>query len=589
MIVPMEKVTVLCLAADQDRTLHVLRDLGVLHVSHSVAPEGADIEEARGRLGRIERALELLPHGKVATPADTDPATVVDAIEVEVRRSNEISGELRELRALHDRYEPFGSFDPEDAECLARHSLPVQLFKAPAGHPLPNIKDAPLLVLRRDRSGLYFAVVGMVLVNDPAVEHVPLPPLPLRELDEEIARLDQELRACEMRIADHADSLPRVEALAEEVRAEIRFLEARSGMGARKPVVFLRGFCPQRQVERIRALAAEHGWGLLVEPLRPGETVPTQLENAGWVRPIKAVFDFIGVLPGYWEVDISAFFLIFLTLFFAMIVGDGGYGALFLAFTLVGRALAPGVMKKPLYPLLLIMSIATIGWGLLTGNFFGITVEALPAPLRALRIEWLSPEANMMQLCFLIGAIHLTLARAWGVLLNRGKLTALAHAGWICTTWTMFALANAMVLGKEFPTIMLWVLGVGILLIALFMTPFKEFKTQWVNHAMLPLNLIGNFVDVVSYVRLFAVGIATFSVATAFNEMAAGFGWGSIVSSAAAALILFFGHTLNILLAAMGVLVHGVRLNTLEFSGHLGLTWSGVPYEPLARKGGSTS
>lgn len=588
MIVPMEKVTVLCLAADRDRTLHVLRDLGVLHVSHSVAPEGADIEEARGRLGRIERALELLPHGKVATPADTDPATVVDAIEVEVRRSNEISGELRELRALHDRYEPFGSFDPKEAECLARHSLPVQLFRAPAGHPLPRVKDAPLLVLRRDRSGLYFAVVGMVLVEDPAVEHVPLPPRPLRELDEEIARLDQELQACDMRIAGHADSLPRVEALAEEVRAEIRFLEARSGMGARRPVVFLRGFCPQRKVERIRALAAEHGWGLLVEPLRPGETVPTQLENAGWVRPVKAVFDFIGVLPGYWEVDISAFFLIFLTLFFAMIVGDGGYGALFLVFTLLGRALAPGVMKKPLYPLLLIMSLATIGWGLLTGNFFGIAVEGLPAPLRASR-DWLSPEANMMQLCFFIGAVHLTIAHGWGMLRNRGNLTVLSHLGWILSTWFMYAMANLMVLNQTMPGYMKVLFIIGVVLIALFMTPLTAMKTEWMGHAMLPLTIINNFVDVVSYVRLFAVGTATLAVASAFNEMAAGFGWSGLGSSAAAALILFFGHTLNILLAAMGVLVHGVRLNTLEFSGHLGLTWSGVPYEPLARKGGSTS
>jgi V/A-type H+-transporting ATPase subunit I len=116
----------------------------------------------------------------------------------------------------------------------------------------------------------------------------------------------------------------------------------------------------------------------------------------------------------------------------------------------------------------------------------------------------------------------------------------------------------------------------------LFMTPLRRLRAEWFNHVMLPLNLVSNFVDVVSYVRLFAVGMATFAMASAFNEMAGGMARGAVGHLAAAAL-LFLGHTLNILLASMGVLVHGIRLNTLEFSGHLGLEWSGRPYRPLTR------
>ncbi len=122
------------------------------------------------------------------------------------------------------------------------------------------------------------------------------------------------------------------------------------------------------------------------------------------------------------------------------------------------------------------------------------------------------------------------------------------------------------------------------MLVIVFMTPFKRLKTEWAGHVMLPFDVIGNFVDVVSYVRLFAVGSASLAVSVAFNEIAIGKGISSVVSGLIAALILFAGHALNIILCIIGVLVHGVRLNTLEFSGHIGLEWSGFKYDPFARK-----
>jgi V/A-type H+-transporting ATPase subunit I len=89
-------------------------------------------------------------------------------------------------------------------------------------------------------------------------------------------------------------------------------------------------------------------------------------------------------------------------------------------------------------------------------------------------------------------------------------------------------------------------------------------------------------VDLVSYIRLFAVGTATLAMAQAFNRMALDLGSGSVIGSLGAALILFLGHGLNIILATMGVLVHGVRLNTLEFATHAGITWSGTKFQPFA-------
>ena len=100
---------------------------------------------------------------------------------------------------------------------------------------------------------------------------------------------------------------------------------------------------------------------------------------------------------------------------------------------------------------------------------------------------------------------------------------------------------------------------------------------------MFPLTLVGCFVDVISYIRLFAVGMASLSVAQSFNDMAMRLDFSKIWTIPFIALILLAGHGLNILLCALGILVHGVRLNTLEFSTHKEQEWSGSKYNPFKK------
>jgi V/A-type H+-transporting ATPase subunit I len=91
---------------------------------------------------------------------------------------------------------------------------------------------------------------------------------------------------------------------------------------------------------------------------------------------------------------------------------------------------------------------------------------------------------------------------------------------------------------------------------------------------------MNNITDVISYVRLFAVGLATLAIAQTTNTMAAGLGNG-LVALVGGIVILLIGHSLNVVLGIISVLVHGVRLNVLEFSGHAGVTWSGSAFEPF--------
>jgi len=275
--------------------------------------------------------------------------------------------------------------------------------------------------------------------------------------------------------------------------------------------------------------------------------------------------------------------MVFFSIFFAMLVSDAGYGLVFLLLNIAMARLVKQVPRQVIR-LMYVMSGACIVWGVLTGGYFGLD-EAL-TPFKGLQLPWLTDQDkdnHMMSLCFFLGASHLTIAHLWRGGRLWPSLQTLAQVGWICTTWVMFFLASSLVLGHKAPAFTPYLFGLGIALIVAFMTPFSKLKTHWFDHVVFPLDLINNFVDVVSYLRLFAVGAATYAVAEAFNAMAFGLGLSGPLAGLAAALILFFGHGLNLLLACAGVLVHGVRLNTLEFANHLGVSWAGHAFDPLRK------
>ena len=148
-----------------------------------------------------------------------------------------------------------------------------------------------------------------------------------------------------------------------------------------------------------------------------------------------------------------------------------------------------------------------------------------------------------------------------------------------------FFLAKMLVLGDAFPAFGKWFFILGIALVIFFTSPSRNIlKGIGAGLANLALNLVNSFTDVVSYIRLFAVGLATVAVADAFNKMALEIGYNSILTGVATSLILLLGHSLNILLGPMSILVHGVRLNILEFCSHLDIKWSGFAYKPLRQE-----
>ena len=591
MIVKMKKILLLCQQSRREAALTALRKLGVMHLVAARELKSEDVDQARNEVRACERAVRVLAqHVESPDPSgpsdksdmsDNPPPDNPDAM---IRETLNLDDERKSLEDRRQTlaqewlpWETLGDFDPKAVRALEERGVTVRLFRCREPQPPQPPSGFRVFPLDWSPKGGIYALIGAGEPETDA-EAIPLPTRSFAEVRKEADDVDRRLAETRAKLNALAAQRAVLEAALIRKRDDARFAEARAGMEGQDTLAWLRGYCPADQTDALRQAAAEQGWGLLIEDPGDEDAPPSLIRHPFWVKPIQSVMDMIGILPGYREVDISAVFLLFFSVFFAMIVGDAGYGALFLLLTFWARKKMPAAPKAP-FRLLYILSVSTIVWGLMTGNIFGIA--AFPSFLEPIRVGWLADAENLMLLCFLLGAIHLTIAHGWNALRTINTPQALAQAGWIAITWVMFFAARTMILNIEFPAFAYALLGGGLLAVILFMTPRKQLKTEWTSHVMLPLTVISNFVDVVSYVRLFAVGSASLAVAQAFNDMALGDDMG-IVRGLLAALILFAGHALNIILCGLGVLVHGVRLNTLEFSGHIGMQWTGVPYSPFA-------
>ena len=591
MIVKMKRLTLLCLTDDREGALEQLRALGVVHVTDRRPPAGDELDALSSRLAAAERALDALSRtgvGDAVAPEPQAPEEVVSEVLALLDRREALGAHDDELRRELSRYAGFGEFDLDEVRELELAGVWTALATAPVSERLAPPDGVLLTELGREGGTRHLVLVRVGAPEAPPdlgaeYDVVPWPERSPSALRDAIAATGDELQGLAGRLEELAPARQAVAGLASATAAEARFAEVSAGMDEAGELSILSGYVPVVEQDAVREAAAAHGWGLILDDPQPGEDVPIQLHQSRWVRPISTVFDFLHIYPGYWEDDAGWVILPFFSLFFAMIVGDAGYALLLLALTAV---LQWRFKKVPshVFHMMYIVGFATLVWGVLSGSYFGI--PTLPRFAEQLQVAWLADRENLIDLCFLIGAVHLSFAHVWNAVscIRAGAYTKLiAQGGWLIVVWSMFFLARSAVLGRGAPGFLLLMLLTGVLLVAVFMKTPSEFKTGWIDHAMLPLTLVGNFVDILSYIRLFAVGYASVAVLAAFNDMAASIGFDSVLTAVAASVLLLFANALNIVLAGLGVLVHAVRLNTLEFSTHKGLAWQGhTLYTPFA-------
>ncbi len=584
MIVPMKKTAIIVQEKDTQAAVRSLRELGVVHVEHANPPTGADIASLKDDIAFASRALAILSGPEFAgKPISLPGRRVKDwktaALHVieSWKRCDQLEEYSRSLRAAIKEWERWGQFNPDAVKDLNSKNIYVRLYEIP-------VKEFGLIpegvVVKRifTAAGIArCAVISRDLVNIPFKE-LPLPKMSLGAMRDRLAEDTKTMHAIKDNITRHLTYTETFIRIKKALEKELEFHEALHGMGKQGNLTYLVGYVPQDSVKVLANRAREERWGLAVMDPSEEDNVPTLLRNPRWVSVIEPVFRLMEIVPGYRELDISPIFLLFLTLFFGMIIGDAGYGALYIALTaLIHRRLGPKLKDTRIFFLLYLFSASAIMWGILTGTVFGQEWH-LKAGMQPL-LPVLNDTKFLQALCFFIGAFHLTLGQLWQGLRKLPSLTAISDMGWISVLWAAFFVARNLILGYPMPAVTKWLIIAGVALVIFFTSPQKNIlKTIGTGLGTLVLSIMNSFTDVVSYVRLFAVGLAGVAISDTVNSLAANLGGSSPILVAG---ILFIGHTINIMLGPISVMVHGVRLNVLEFSNHAGLSWSGTSYKPL--------
>ena len=550
MIVRMKHLDLLCVAGVKDATLKALRDLGAVHLDFSAA-QGAELAAAKGEAADAEKAVRLILKARETCDAvEKRPHGVKEVLGFDAERT-ELKTALEDLRKEIRIYEPYGDFDPALAQSLIDKGID-----------LSKVAELP--------------------------EKLPTRRLGTMKREEE--KMQNRINILNAQIAgtDEVPILKRFPDMADK----IEFEAAREIMSVQGEVAVISGWIAEKSVEALREACRTNGWGVLLRDAAGGEMPPTLIEPPKLFRPVKALFDGLGIAPAYNEADVSVPFMCYFSVFFAMLVGDGAYGAIFLAATLYGwwktrEKRSP--LAKSWLVMLTVFSAATVVWGILSNTWFG---AAIPCCRTWPTVEWLADPSykNMMLLCFTIGVSHLMLARIWNGVCMLPDSTSIAQFGWAGVLLFMYMVTNSIV--GIFSGIPGWAFAVfGMSLVAVFGFSVKpsELKTKGAELGMLPLNIMSALGDIISYVRLFAVGLASVKVAENFNSMATGLvssgnaAWLNCIMAVAMVLILVLGHALNLAMAGLSILVHAVRLNTLEFSNHKGVSWSGYAFKPFKK------
>lgn len=596
MITPMKKVTILCIESLKTITLEELRSMGLLHVIHLQSPTGSDLNYAKAELQRVQKALDEVPSkGKKNIAPISDAAdSLVDEVQKLIAERKESEEMLSQMKAELSRYEVYGELNPSQITALSEKGIYIRLFETEKNKK-PVTEDDSALIYHYGKNIYGDCYVIINRGESPSevtnANELRLPSCSISKMKSNIFQSEKALSKIQSRLEEIATVKDSLKNQLLSVSDNYTLKEVDAGMLETSGIAMIQGFCPVPRISELKSKAPKLGWGLKIEDPTEDDAVPTLIAYNKLSRPMKFLYDIIGISPGYNEMDVSMVFLAFFSIFFAMIVGDTAYGIIFLILTLVAQAKMPKAPKAAFH-FLILMSCTTIIWGFLNNSFLGFSPAALDLAQKSFLPEgvrkvalWVRDASNVQYLCFILGVIHLTIAHIWNFILRlkQKSTTALAQLGWLFSTWFMFFLASNMVLKKEMPEFAMPLFITGLVLIVLFMVQPKNIKKEWISFPMLIFDVINNFVDIISYIRLFAVGMAGVAIAQAFNMMLSPL-FGSAVGIAISVIALFFVHCLNIALGIMGVAVHALRLNTLEFSNHLGLQWSGSEFTPFVKQ-----
>ena len=592
-IAPLRKITLCGVQHEKTSILGRLQALGCMHLI-ALRPPPAEVEDiAPVHAEAARKALRFLtvvpePRRQIVRDPGFDVSRFVEGV----------SDLMQRLRAAGDRRDflehriaavaPWGDIAFPPLERLKDNRL--WFYELPLRH-LNRLKDCPYpwQIVRRD-SG--FAYLVLIAPEEPPDDVLPVPRThvgakPLSALEEELDDVEialEELRAQRHGMTRYIYLLSANMAEAEN-RASLAHAEQQTHDDGR--VVAVQGWVPEDALPAIETLAETKALACLIEAPALEDEPPTlieQPENMAAGRDLTLFYQ----VPDYRSWDPTLILVGSFCVFFAMIVADAGYGVLLLLLLLFNwRRLGTGSTVRAYRRLGLAIAACTIVYGVLAGSYFG-AAPPQASLFASMHVISVYDFDTMMRVAVIIGALHVCTANAMIAYAHRRQRSGLASLGWIGVILGALTLWLGDMTGPAART-GYGLIAAGFAFVLLFSSDRAvERPRDWLLRLFdgvrsLP-RAVNAFSDVLSYLRLFALGLASASLAATFNELAASAHRSlSGLGLLAAALILLLGHSLNLGLGIMSGVVHGLRLNFIEFF-NWGLPKEGTAFRRFARK-----
>ncbi len=588
-VVRLQSLSLIGRLADKAALLEGLQRLGVVHLVPMRAPavDGSDVAD----LSSPEDVLEAL-HYLRDCPSKRHPARPDEPFDLHAVTERALANRRRR-QALQDRYdflerrirdvEPFGDFEFPEGDALKGQRLWFYKLHTADFRKRLDI-PYPYEVLHEDVRNIYLALISE---HEPPDDLLPRPRVHIgaksltRLRDERDATL-AELEECDTERYTLTRWIPSLRNRLHAAEDAVAMARALAGAYDSAHLFAVQGWVADADAERVVAFAKHHGAAVSLAPAQPEDRPPTKLANDDRLGGGEEIVHFYAE-PGYRSFDPSAVIFFSFTLFFAMIIADAGYGLVLAALLAVfWRRFGSARQGKRLRVLAAALVGATLVYGVLAGSYFGTSPP--PGSLRAhLAVIDLHDFNAMMTLSLIIGALHILLALAVTALRAWPAQDALKPLGWGLGTIGALALYLGAPIGGAA------LLALGLLLVLLFAAPlpvtgWRDGLRRFGLGLMALTDVTKLFGDVMSYLRLFALGLASASLAITFNDIAFRLleshpGLGLVMC----VLVLLIGHALNLLLAVVSGVVHGLRLNLIEFY-RWAVSDEGYPFTPFEKK-----
>ena len=583
MIASMTKYSFILLNGEQNNLLEQLQEIGLVDITRSTKPIDDTSQKLAGEVELLDGLIHglnnaVIPEGVTPEYIDGD---IVRLAGGQIMRYSEDSVQIKMLEKEVHHLKAWGQFDKEQMDQLEEAGVHLHFHVISKKHFKQAWKEEyALTVISEGKNTVRFVVVGD---EDNLPGEVPAPESSVQEKQKELDQQKQHFEKTLRRIASAKERIPELEGLRQKAleKLDLYLAGVTASPAAEDTISTLVGYAPTEKDETVTAALDQTGVLYIKEEAQVQDNPPITFSNNSYVKMFEPLTDMYG-RPAYNGFDPTPFISIFFLLFFALCMGDAGYGLVLIGIGLLLKKVDSFKDMAPLVTTLgIVFSVDISTWKV----FEPVKFLFVPAEIAG--------YAGGMVLSIVVGIVHICLAmlvKAYQAVKVKGFYASLGTLGWTLLIVGGVVVGGLALAGVMDSAITKWVIICLGVVSALGIFVFNDPQRNKLANVGMGLwdtynTATGLLGDVLSYLRLYALGLAGGMLGMAFNDMgkmilgdgSSAIGWIFFV------LLVLVGHTLNIAMCALGAFVHPLRLNFLEFFKNSGYEASGRTYNPLKK------